>query len=233
MGQLATALAELHRIHRQLADLRERMARGPKQVKVVESNVTLAEQELQQAKDIYRQSKIGADQKQLHLRERETKLLDWQGKMMAAQSNREYQTLKDQIAADEQATSVLSDEILEALEKLDVLQANITKAESNLAAMKVDAANVRERVAKQHQVLEGELARVNGELENAEKVLPLDFRAEFSRISKVRDEDAMAVVEGGCCSGCCQTLTPQTLELLRQDKPLFCKNCGRLMYMTE
>jgi predicted nucleic acid-binding Zn-ribbon protein len=232
MGQLATALAELHRIHRQLADLRDRMDRGPKQVKAAEANVAKAEQDHQAAKDAYKQAKIGADQKQLQLREREAKLLDWQGKLMQAQSNREYQALKDQIAADQQANSVLADEILEALEKLDTLTAAIKTAAGNLATLQAEADKIHKRVADQTAMLQGEFARVEGELVTAEKVLPEEFKAELQRIAKARGEDAMANVEGDCCGGCYQTLTPQTIELLRQDKLLFCKSCGRLLYMA-
>jgi predicted nucleic acid-binding Zn-ribbon protein len=233
MGQLSTALAELHRIQRQLADLRDRMDRGPKQVKAAEANVAKSEQEHQQAKDTYKQAKIQADQKQLQLREREAKLLDWQGKLMQAQSNREYQALKDQIAADQQANSVLADEILESLEKLDVLQAAIKSAAANLATLQGEADKVRQRVAEQQQLLEAEFARVQAQLESAESVLPEDFRAELARIAKARGAEALAAVEGDCCGGCYQTLTQQTLELLRQDKTLFCKSCGRLLYMAS
>ena len=39
----ADVLRELHRIHRQLADLRERLDRGPRQIRAREANVTQSE----------------------------------------------------------------------------------------------------------------------------------------------------------------------------------------------
>ena len=45
--------------------------------------------------------------------------------------------------------------------------------------------------------------------------------------------EALAPVEGECCGGCSQTLTPQTINALRLDKPVFCKSCGRLLYLPE
>ncbi len=50
------------------------------------------------------------------------RIVDLEGKLNTAASNREFSLLKEQIAADEQANSVLSDEILEALEQLDLMQ---------------------------------------------------------------------------------------------------------------
>jgi predicted nucleic acid-binding Zn-ribbon protein len=233
MVLLAETLAELHRIYRQLSDLRDRMERGPKQVKLADANVKKCEAEHQQAKDAYKTAKIAADEKQLQLRSREAKLLDWQGKLMQAQNNREYQALKDQIAADNQANAVLSDEILEALERLDVLQSNIKSAAETLTKTQDELAKIRKRIEEQQQGLEIEFARVSTNLKDAEAKLPEDVREDFLRVSKVRGDDAMAAVDGECCGGCYQMLTQQTLELLRQDKLVFCKACGRLIYIVR
>ncbi len=119
MSVSAEVLRTLHRIHRQQTDLRERLARGPRQIKVGEANHAKIEAELEAARQLTRQMRVSADQKQLQLREREGRLVDLRGKLNAAASNREYQALLEQIAADEQANNVLSDEILELLEKVD------------------------------------------------------------------------------------------------------------------
>jgi predicted nucleic acid-binding Zn-ribbon protein len=150
-----------------------------------------------------------------------------------AQSNKEYQLLKDQIAADKQANSVLADEILEALEKLDQLQAMAKVAEQNLAKTKEDLGKVRQRIDAQQQGLETELARVTGELKAAEDLLSGDYKQDYLRLARSRGEDALAPAEGGCCGGCSQTLTAQTLNLLKLDKPVFCKSCGRMLYLAE
>jgi uncharacterized protein len=233
MSKLAEALSTLHRIHRQLADLRDRLQRGPKQIRVAEGTVQASEAGLAQAKENYKQAKMAADEKQLQLRQREARIKDLQGKLNTANNNKEYQLLKDQIAADTQANSVLSDEILEALERMDELQAAIKQAEENLGKTKDELQKVRQRIDSQLQGLETELARVQQELQAAEDLLPQDFKPEYLRMAKARGEDALAPVEGGSCGGCFQTLTPQTIDQLRLDRPIFCKSCGRLLYVQE
>jgi len=233
MTTLTDSLRTLHRIHRQLADLQDRLQRGPKQIRVAEANVKKCEGELAAAKDAFKQAKMGSDDKQLQLRQREAKLKDFEAKLFAAQSNREYQLLKDQIAADKQANSVLADEILEALDKLDGLQAAIKTAEGNLGKIKDEHGKARQRVEQQQQGLETELARVTGELRAAEDLLDGDFKPNYERLSRSMGAEALAPVEGECCGGCSQTLTPQTINALRLDKPVFCKSCGRLLYIPE
>ena len=53
------------------------------------------------------------------LRSGEGKILELETKLNQSSTNREYQALKDQIAADNMANSVLADEILEAMERVD------------------------------------------------------------------------------------------------------------------
>ncbi len=84
------ALEELHRIHRQLTDVSERIAAGPKQIKAAEAAVAKADQEVTTSKEAYKKARMTADEKQLQLKQREAKLKDLQGKLNAAESNREY-----------------------------------------------------------------------------------------------------------------------------------------------
>lgn len=233
MATLTESLRTLHRIHRQLADLQDRLQRGPKQIRAAEANVKKCEGEVTAAKDAFKHAKMASDEKQLQLKQREAKLKDFEAKLFAAQSNKEYQLLKDQIAADKQANSVLADEILEALDRLDHLQAAIKTAEANLGKTKDELAKVRKRISDQQQGLESELARVTAELQAAESQLDGDFKADYLRLAKARGEDALAPAEGECCGGCSQTLTPQTLNTLKLDRPVFCKSCGRLLYLPE
>jgi predicted nucleic acid-binding Zn-ribbon protein len=233
MPTLIETLRTLHRIHRQHSDLRDRLARGPRQIQVAETSVKKCEADLVQAKDAYRQAKMASDEKQLQLKHRESKLVDVQAKLNMAQSNKEYQLLKDQLAADKQANSVLADEILESLERLDQLQAAVKTADGNLAKTKDDAGKVRQRISDQQQGLETEMARVSGELKAAEDQLEGTYKENYMRLSRSMGEDALAPVEGECCGGCSQTLTVQMLNLLRLDKPVFCVSCGRLLYLAE
>ena len=62
----------------------------------------------EQAREAHKQARMSVDEKQLQLREREARIQDLQGKLNSASSNREYQALKDQMAAQEMTNSVLT-----------------------------------------------------------------------------------------------------------------------------
>ena len=132
MSVTASALREIHRIHRQIADLRGQIARGPRQIRAAELHLQEEQEACTQGKLTLKQTRMTSDDKQLQLRQREDRIKDLQGKLNSCSSNREYQTLKEQIAADRQANSVLSDEILEALDKIERQQAELAEHEEDL-----------------------------------------------------------------------------------------------------
>lgn len=233
MSVTVAALRELHRIHRQLRDLRGRLEAGPKQVKHREAVVHRIAAELDQAKADHKAARIHADQKQLQLRSAEQKIKDLKIKLNAASSNREYQALRDQIAADEMASSVLADEILELFEKIDALAGRIKDVEQKLAKAHEDLANCRMQVADQEAILRADVERLEAELARAEAQLPDDFRELYERVIRSKGDEGMAQVEGESCSGCYQRVTPNKMNQLMLGQVAVCGSCGRILYLAE
>jgi predicted nucleic acid-binding Zn-ribbon protein len=231
MSITAAALRELHRIHQQLADLRDRLERGPKQVRAREANVAQLEAKLAEARERSKQNQMAVDRKQLDLKAGEQKVIDLRVKLNAANSNREYQALLEQIAAAEMAGSVLQDEILEGMEKLDQLGTLVKEAEKNLEAGKQDLSKARQAIESSAATIRGDLARLEGELAQAEKALPAEIKADYQRIVRGKGADSLAAAEDGVCTGCGQQITLNMQNELKLSKLVFCKACGRLLYL--
>lgn len=64
-------------------------------------------------------------------------------------------------------------------------------------------------------------------------MLPADFRVAYQRVVNSKHEDAMAEVQGEFCGGCYQQLTPNNMAELSMALAIFCRNCGRLIYLPE
>jgi len=233
MAVTAAALRELHRIHRQLSDLRDRRARGPKQIKAREANLARLNEDLARVQGESKAARMRADQKQLQLKSSEEKIGSYRAKLNACTTNREYQALKEQIAADEMACSVLSDEILEALEKIDEYQRLVGEAQQRIADSKSELAKAQGAVRQQNSQFAAEIARLETDVAKAENQLPDDFRTLYDRLVKSKGEDAMAEVQDKTCGGCCQQLTPNLLAVLSSGLGVICKTCGRIIYLAE
>ena len=226
-------LRTLHRMHRQLADLAEQLAAGPRAVAARTRQVQAADAKKAAAADDVKKAKVVADQKQLQLKSAETKIADLEGKLNACKTNREYQTLGDQIAADRMATKVLEDEILEALERIDVLKPTVPAAEKEIEAAKKLLAEAEAKVKAETGRLEAEVVRIRGELQTAEKDLADDVREKYDRVVKQKGADGMAAVDGQTCGGCYQQLTGNMLSDVLLGRIIICRSCGRLLYLPE
>ena len=228
-----SVVRNLHQHLVQIAEMKTQLERGPKQVKAANLQVEASKNALQTCKDAIKKKKMDADRKQLQLREREAKIHDWEGKMNAAKNNREFQAIKEQIAADSQANSVLSDEILEILEEIDSLQIDSKGQDEKRKLLEAEKVKTETTVAQKLAVLTQELARVEGNLAVLEKTLEPDFMVKYQRLVSTRSEDSMAALDDVSCGGCYTGLPPRILDSLRKEQAVLCPSCGRLLYRPD
>ena len=233
MAVSAAVLREVHRIHGQLADLRERLERGPRQIKARETNVANFEAGFAAAQESVKQTKKGVDQKQLDLRSVENKIADLKAKLNVCSSNKEYQTLLEQIAASEMTNSVLADEILEAMEKTDQLEAAVGTAKLHLESARTELGKCRDAVLGEAGLVRGDIERLERELTAMEKKLPVEMKDDYRRVIRGKGADGMAPVEDGVCQACGYQVTLNMQNELLLSKPVFCKSCGCLLYPKE
>ena len=88
-------LRTLHRMHRQLADIDERLRKGPLQVKIATQNETSFQTAMDETKERQKQHRLATDRKQMTMNERDAKVVDMENKLNSAGSNKEFQLLKD------------------------------------------------------------------------------------------------------------------------------------------
>ena len=229
----ASLLRTLHRIHRQLSDLDGQIARGPRQIAAGETLVAEAEGNLTTVKTALQKANLVSDEKQLQLKSREAQIDQLQTKLNTAASNREFNLLKEQIAADKQANSVLSDEILEAMDEIDGLEIKLKDVAAELENQKNIQKNRITEVEAKTTELQSELARVTTELEQSEKQIPSEVMVEYRRVIAAKGEEALAPVEDESCGGCYQVLTTQYIDRLRMSVLIRCPNCNAFLYLPE
>ena len=229
----ASVIRTLHRIQRQLTDLRGQLAAGPKQISVQTKRLQNVENERSALAETLKKARKHADEKQLLLRSSEAKINELEAKRNTAKANREYQLLGEQIDADKMAIRVLEDEILESLERVDEITSQQPAATDNVKKVTAALEELKKQVQKRATQLEGEMARVLSKLAEVESELAVETREVYQRVVKHKGEDGMASSEGGCCGGCHQKLTGKMLSQLMAEDVAMCRSCGRLLYEAE
>lgn len=229
-------LRTLHRIHRQLTDLKSRLRRGPALIRAHETNVAKAEQELECNREASKVARIASDKKQGQLRDNEEKVKKLQGQLNMASSNREYDAFRDQIKAAETTNNLLADEILEGMESLDSFGPVIDEAVAALENAKAEQDKATAKFAEEEPGIRDDLARVEAQLAEAEAQLIEPFTSVYHRALNALGEEALAPVRGQYCSNCNQKIPLNQVNLLLADElkePTLCKSCGSLLYAPE
>jgi hypothetical protein len=232
MAPSSQALKTLHELHGRLQAVQDALARGPRQIQAQKLTVEKRQAELEARRQKLKQLKITADQRNLQLKTNEAKIADLRAKLNLASSNREYEILSGQIEADTMANSVLEDEILEALTKIDQCQAEVKQAEQEVAAAEAELAKLTAEVQARIPELTAQARALEQEVAEAEKVLPESIVPNYRRAVQAFGASALAAVEHGTCTSCHMQLTMQKIVELRSGKLLFC-SCGRLLYLPE
>ena len=226
-------LRKLHALHRQLKEVQEQLDKGPRQVRARQQLTQQKQAELEAGRQRHTSLRMLADQKSLQLKSNDAKLSDLRAKLNQAASNREYQSFTGQINADEMSKSVLEDEILETLEKIDLAQKEVKRLEEELVTVKANEARIIAEVAAQEPTLKARIAELQVAVKAAEQFLPGDAAANYRRLVGAYGSEGMAEVVNSTCTSCYVSQTPQQLLQLRTGQILFCKTCGKLLYIGE
>src|SRR6185369_17849408 len=109
----------------------------------------------------------------------------------AAASNREFDIIRSQIEADTVANSVLEDEILDALEKVDAAQVATHKLEEELAAAKAEETRFASDTTAAQPGLKTRLIELQATLTASESQLPAEVANKYGRLVQAYGADAM------------------------------------------
>ncbi len=233
MSAATAGLKRLHELHIRLQDINKQLEHGPRQVKARQQILAKKQAEADVLKGELKQTRMLADQKNLQLKTNEGKIEQLRAKLNQAQSNREFDVIRSQIDADTMANSVLEDEILEVLEKVDQQQQKIKLIEDEAAQTAADVRRVAGEIESIAPKLRAQAAELQTSLAEAEKILPTTAVAMYRRLVQAHGAGALATVENNACTACFEILSANYLVELNTGKFLFCRSCGRLLYRPE
>jgi uncharacterized protein len=234
MTATAEILRDLHLLHQRAKALRDRLASAPRTLAARQAALAVRQLDVEKARKALQDAKLQLKKHEHTLQAQQTKIDDLKVKLNQVKKNEEYKALQNQIAHDKAAMSKTEDEILQTYELIETQSATFAKLEAELKsfARDVDALHTEiESQASSHktQLQELELAIVEAEIS-----IPEQERERYSRTVRQFGADALAACENGACLGCFTAVTTQMLNhLINGDQLMFCKSCGRLLYLDE
>ncbi len=233
MESVSEGLRKLHLLHLESHETLQKLERGPKLIANRKKKTAAKLQEVEDQKAQITEFRKAADQKSLQLKTNEARIIDLKGKLNAAASNREYEVITSQIDADEMANSVLEDEILEALDKVDRAITQLGEIEEEHKAAIKNEQELAQRIESERPSLEADAEVHKAAIKQAERVIPEKHKEMYRRLVKRDGAGALASVEDNACSNCFETLNAQEKVRINLGEFFFCRECNRILYKVE
>jgi predicted nucleic acid-binding Zn-ribbon protein len=234
MTTTANSLREIHSLHQRAKAIRDRLAGVPKAVTARSAVVAKKQEAAEKARKDLQQVKVSKASKESQRKSIHQKMDDYASKLLSVKKNDEYKAIQNEIAVLKSQVNKVDDEIIDFELDIETREASVKAAEADLKKAQEELEAFKKQAEDTRPGEESKLAELSQAVSEAESIIPADLRDKYQRIIRQKGADALAIVEDGACSGCFMSVTSQMLnDLINCDTLVFCRSCGRVLYMAE
>jgi len=229
---LIDSLAALQRLDRVRRGAQERILEVEREIEAVERDVEAHRQALQAAEsDAAAQDQLRRELEKV-FEDEGAKMTERRMRLNRVRNEKELQALRHEIEVRKEANQQLEEQVIEALERLDVLNEQRTQAASALSEFEQLAQTRLENSRARLIELKAELDKDRQEREALRASLDASLLKRYETLLERRAGLAVVEVNGGTCQGCHRTLPPQLYIEIQRDpgRVQVCPVCHRILY---
>jgi predicted nucleic acid-binding Zn-ribbon protein len=225
-------LREIHRLRKLIRDAQTEVERGPRVLKAHQTKLATQEKAVADAKDALKHRKADVLTGESQIKSLHQALAKHEKQLDGLTGQKEIEAKEHDIANTKQLIARQEDDVLTAMTDVEERTAKIPDLEAALAKAKADFAGYEKEAAERLVRLKEEAASATKALAEEEAKLPAGVRTQYDRLVKAHGADALAPVENQTCTHCRMGITIQQYsDLQRGTEILFCRSCGRVLYL--
>ncbi len=227
-------LKRLQSLKSKIIELKEYQERKKQDVQKkktqIEDKGILAEKKHEEK--LSRQKEI--DRKELDLKTDEGEITKYNVQLNSIKTNKEYTALCTEIGSKKADMSILEDEILNTMSRLESVNEEYNKLQEDLSREEESLKNLIESVDADVKKTDIEIEKIQNDQKKYIDALDENSLNHYNRLSNIKGGKAVVAVIGNVCGGCSMNITTQTLNSLMGSKELvFCQSCSRILYLEE
>jgi hypothetical protein len=174
------------------------------------------------------------DKKELDLKSNEGKITKYNVQLNSIKTNKEYSTLISEIGSKKADMSILEDEILNTMSRLEIANQEYEKVTKELRNEEESLNDLIKSVDADIKEADIEIEKIKNEQKKYIDLLDEHSLKNYNRLSNIKGGNAIVPVIGNVCGGCSMNVTTQTLnELMGGEDLVFCRSCSRILYLDE
>lgn len=145
---------------------------------------------------------------------------------------RELQALQDDLGSMQRRRSAIEDEVLDLMEQIEPLQAEVERLDATGGDVTKRRATVADQLAAAEAEIDAELAEVDAARAAAVDGIAPALITEYERLRRNLGGVGVAKLSGNRCEGCHLTLSAIEIDRIHRapvDELIHCEDCGRLL----
>ena len=196
----------------------------------IEDKKALAEEKHEEK--LSRQKEI--DRKELDLKTDEGEITKYNVQLNSIKTNKEYTALCTEIGSKKADMSILEDEILSTMSKLESVSEEYNKLQEDLRREEENLKDLVESVDADVKETDIEIEKIQNDQKKYIDALDENSLKHYNRLSSIKGGKAVVAVLDNMCGGCSMKITAQTLNsLMGGNELVFCQSCSRILYLEE
>lgn len=235
MKEIITTLLQLQDLDTEIFRLKTLKKELPEELEKARVVCEDFEGRLAESKEQLKRLQLEQKEKEIELQDKEGQIAKLQLQLNQVKKNEEYTALQNEIKSTRADNSIIEEEILGIMDKVD-------KGKEDIEEKKKELEEQKQEVEKKKREVETELKRIEAELSQlAEKKNQVASNIDKNTLHVYENimankQAALAVVpiKDTACQGCFMNVRPQLINEARlNEKLVICENCSRIMYIDE
>jgi len=227
-------LVKLQTVDSEIYALNNEKAIKPSEIKAIEESFELKKQNLVNLQgkslEIVKQRK----EKELELATNAEAVKKLQGQLYSLKTNKEFQTMQQQIADTKADGSVIEEAILLSYDESDKIKLQIDQENLKLKEEEKIFLGQKNKVNERIKEIDSRLSQLDSLRKQTIPGINEKLLNEYEKILHSRAGLAIAEVKDNACGGCHMHIPPQVINLIKMyDKIITCEVCNRIFCLKE
>ena len=229
-----TSLSKLQTVDTEMYGLGREKESKPQEFKLLEGAFEAKKQHLalleKNLLDLQRQRKDA----ELELASKEEASKKLQTQLFSLKTNKEYQSMLQQIEGAKADYSVIEDKILAIFDHQDKIKVEIEQERIKIQGEERIFNEQKKEVESRIIQIDERLVQLQSQRKQITPGIDTKILSEYERILGSRDGLAIVVVKDNSCQGCNMFVPPQVINLIKMyERIITCEVCNRMLYIEE
>jgi uncharacterized protein len=227
-------LLQLQAIDSQIYELNDKKRTKPAEVEKLRVAFEDKKKNLALLDKAYLDAQKEKKDRELELGAKEESTKKLQGQLYQLKTNKEYNTMLQQIQDSKADASLAEDKILEAMDKIDRTRIAVDVEKNKLADEEKIFNEQKNKVDRELKEIEDKLAQLESQRKQLLPGIDKAIMHQYDRILGSRDGLAICAVRDNTCKGCHMSVPPQVINLISMYEHIItCEVCNRILYIPH